>query len=181
MWFSICPLHLRLEVVDPAFISSHYALRKPSPFVLYQQKNYWLASTHLQFRNRLSQHPHFVELQQVMDGMVSWTMAGVQKDSPFGYCKARFLPLDVFCLHNFKIFTWLTLIHMKCANSLFQAPISFQTPRWDVSMFVPKEWIILFIGGFWQRMSLPLLSDSNHWYMCRPFISMQHKTHQVSS
>jgi len=181
VWFSVCPLHLRLEVVDPAFIASHCALRKPSPFVLYQQKNYWLASIHLQFRNCLSWHPHFVELQHVMDGMVSWTMAGVQKDSPFGYCKVRFLPLAMFCLHTFKIFTWLTLIHMKCTHSLLQAPISFQTPRWDVSMFVPKEWVILFIEGFWQRMSLPLLSDSSHWYMCRPFISMQHKTHQVPS
>jgi len=176
-----CPLHLRLEVVDPAFMSSHYALRKPSPFALYQQKGYWLASTHLQFRSRLSGHPHFVELQHVMDGMVSWTMAGVQKDSPFLYCKARFLPFDVFCLHTFKIFSWLTLIHMKRTDSLFRAPVSFQTPRWDVSMFVPKECLILLIGGFWQRMSLPLISDSSHWYMCRPFISMQNKTHQVCS
>jgi hypothetical protein len=71
-----CLLRFRLEVVDPAFIASRYALQEAVIFCFLSSQKF-LAGVHvsfLQFKNQLSRHPpcsHFLELQHVVDDVVS--------------------------------------------------------------------------------------------------------------
>jgi hypothetical protein len=94
-----------LVVVDLASISSHYVLQEAIIFCFLLSDKFLVGvhTSYLRFRSHLPRHPpcrHSVELQYVMDGMVSWTMTDVQQGSHFIHLNTTVFPNDTFSLRN---------------------------------------------------------------------------------
>jgi hypothetical protein len=71
----------------------------------------------------------FVELQHVMDNMVSWTMTDAQHGGPLSTLTQRkVFPHDVFCLCAFKVSIWLTLVPcVLCPQHCYISSLYFVT------------------------------------------------------